>query len=78
MYLGDELAVKRYPRLRNIVQTGFKAIRGVNMFKDLTVYATPQYATTQIPVNDVDDVALVCFRNGKSTEFTSGEIVSRS
>ncbi len=46
MYLGDELAVKRYPNLKNIVQTGFKAIRGVNMFKDLTVYASPQYAAT--------------------------------
>lgn len=41
MYLGDELAVKRYPNLKNIVQTGFKAIRGVNLFKDLTVYASP-------------------------------------
>jgi long-subunit acyl-CoA synthetase (AMP-forming) len=41
MYLGDELNVSRYPNLTQIIQTGFKAIRGVNLFKDLTVYASP-------------------------------------
>lgn len=45
MYFGDELNLKNYPNLKNIVQTGFKAIRGVNMFKDLTVYATPNYSS---------------------------------
>ena len=51
MYLGDEITLKRYPHLKNIVQTGFKAIRGVNYFKDLTVYATPTYSPYEIPVN---------------------------
>lgn len=64
MYFGDVLNVKRYPHLQNVVQTGFKAIRGVNMFKDLTVYATPQYSPVQIPVNSPDDVALVNLKNG--------------
>lgn len=41
MYLGDELKVSRYPNLTQIIQTGFKGIRGVNLFKDLTVYASP-------------------------------------
>jgi len=45
MYLGDELNVAKYPNLKQIIQTGFKAIRGVNMYKDLTVYASPQYSS---------------------------------
>ena len=64
MYFGDVLNVKRYPHLRNLVQTGFKQIRGSNMFKDLTVYASPQYSPYQIPVNNADDVALVNLKNG--------------
>lgn len=44
MYFGEDLNVKRYPHLQNVVQTGFKAHRGINMFKDLTVYASPQYS----------------------------------
>jgi hypothetical protein len=51
MYFGDELNLKKYPHLKQIVQTGFKAIRGVNMYKDLTVYATPSMSSKQIPVN---------------------------
>ena len=49
MYFGDELNLKKYPHLRQIIQTGFKAIRGVNMYKDLTVYATPSMSSRQIP-----------------------------
>lgn len=45
------------------------------MFKDLTVYATPQYSLNQIPVNNADDVALITIRNGHSSEITSGELV---
>jgi hypothetical protein len=75
LYLGDELALQRYPHLKNIVQTGFKAIRGVNYFKDLTVYATPSYSPYEIPVNQADDVALVSIRNGNTTEITSGDLV---
>jgi len=78
MYFGDSLSVKRYPHLQNLVQTGFKAIRGVNMFKDLTVYASPQYSPVQIPVNNADDVALINLKNGQKTEYTSGELVQHS
>jgi len=45
MYLGDELKLAKFPQLKQIVQTGFKHIRGVNLFKDLTVYASPQYSS---------------------------------
>lgn len=41
MYLGDEINVSKYPHLKQIIQTGFKAIRGVNLYKDLTVYTSP-------------------------------------
>lgn len=78
MYFGDCLSVKRYPHLEHLVQTGFKAIRGVNMFKDLTVYASPQYSPVQIPVNNADDVALINLKNGQRQEFTSGDLVEHS
>jgi hypothetical protein len=34
------------------------------MFKDLTVYASPQYSPYQIPANNADDVALINLKNG--------------
>jgi len=64
MYFGDVLKVKRYPHLQNLVQTGFKAMRGVNLFKDLTVYAAPQYSPYSIPENKAEDIALVNIKNG--------------
>lgn len=78
MYFGEDLNVKRYPHLQNLVQTGFKNIRGVNMFKDLTVYAAPQYSPYSIPENRADDLALVNIKNGQRTEFTSGQLVEHS
>lgn len=78
MYLGDEVKVARFPHLKHVVQTGFKAMRGVNLFKDLTVYASPQYAPKQIPTNSADDIARIHFKNAKVTETTSAELVAHS
>ena len=75
MYFGDELNLKNYPNLKNIVQTGFKAIRGVNMFKDLTVYATANYSSRQIPVNHPNSVAYSSYRNGSETTITSEQVI---
>ena len=51
MYFGDALSVSKYPNLEQLVQTKFNAIRGVNMYKDLPVYASPQFSSKQIPTN---------------------------
>jgi len=48
------------------------------MFKDLTVYASPQYSSYQIPENREDDIALVNLKNGQKTEFTSGQLVQHA
>ena len=77
-YFGDELNSARYPNLKHVVQTEWKAIRGVNLFKDVSFYASPQYAPRQIPTQNADDVALICMRNGKATQFTSGELVEKA
>lgn len=45
MHVGDELKLSKYPHLKHIVQTGFSKIRGVNMFKDVSVYANPAMST---------------------------------
>ena len=48
------------------------------MFKDLTVYASPQYSPYQIPENRDSDIALVNFNGGNRTEYTSGDLVQHS
>lgn len=41
LYPGDELALKQYPHLKQIIQLGHTTIRGVIKFKDAMVYANP-------------------------------------
>jgi hypothetical protein len=48
------------------------------MFKDLTVYATPNYSSRQIPVNQPDSVALIAQRNGATTTITSEQLIQHS
>jgi len=78
MYHGDELSLAKYPHLERIVQTKFSYIRGVNMYKDLAVYANPKFSSHQIPTNDADSTAFVALKNGKATTYSSGEIVEQS
>lgn len=40
-YAGDEHKFRQFPKLKHVVQVGHNAIRGVNYFKDLMVYAVP-------------------------------------
>ena len=51
MYPGQELNLAKFPHLRHIVQTGHSAMRGVNKFRDLAVYTSPQMSSRQIPVS---------------------------
>lgn len=41
MYSGQEVNLAKYPNLKHIVQTGHGGIRGVNKYRDMTVYANP-------------------------------------
>ena len=43
--------VARYPNLKIVAQTGHQAMRGVNKYRDLTVYANPAFSSRQIPEN---------------------------
>ena len=79
MYAGQELDLSRYPHLRHIVQTGFTKIRGVNMFKDVAVYANPALSNHSIPENNTDDVTHICMRDGREVNsLTSGQLVDAS
>ena len=78
MYFGDELNLKKYPNLKHIVQTRFSAIRGVNMFKDLAVYANPSMSTHSITTNRPEDVCMIAYKDGKATEYTSMDLVRES
>jgi hypothetical protein len=55
LYPGDELQLKNYPNLRQIVQLGHTSIRGVIKFKDAMVYANPRTSTLEIPENSTSD-----------------------
>lgn len=78
MYAGDELNSGKYPHLQHVIQTQFKAIRGVNMFKDLAVYANPAMSTQSLPENTADDEAFVSFANGQQTVYSSGELCDKA
>lgn len=79
MRAGDELNLSRFPNLKHIVQTGFTKMRGVNMYKDVAVYANPAMSTYQIPRNSDDAVTHICLHNGKETNsYTSGQLVKSS
>ena len=38
---GDELSLNQFPHLKNIVQTGFQSLNGVNKFTESMFYAIP-------------------------------------
>lgn len=79
MMRGDELKSSKYPGLEMVAQTGFSGIRGVNMFKDIAVYANPSTSSRQIAPNSGDAVARVVLKNGREvSSFTSSELVGKS
>ena len=45
MYAGEEVNLSKYPNLKHVIQTGHSAIRGVNKYRDLAVYANPAMST---------------------------------
>lgn len=79
MYGGDELKLAKYPHLKHIIQTGFTKIRGVSMFKDVTVYANPALTNFSIPVNSSDALTHTYLKDGRETQtYTSGEAVRQA
>lgn len=79
LYPGDELNLKAFPHLKQIIQLGHTTIRGVIKFKDAMVYANPAVSLVQIPENSPSDLAFVSYQNGKEVaSFTGGELVKHS
>ena len=79
LYPGDEMSVKAYPNLKQIIQLGHSTIRGVIKFKDAMVYANPKISTYEIPENSASDVAFQSYQNGKEVaSFTSGELAQHA
>ena len=76
MYPGQALNLAKFPSLKHIVQTGHNAMRGVNKFRDLPVYARPTISSRQIPTNEPMFTSHVALQGGqKVASFTSGEMV---
>ena len=79
MRAGQELSVGRYPNLKHVVQTGHLALRGVNKYRDFTVYANPAFSSVSIPENSSDWVTHVAYKDGKEAlSLTSSELVAKS
>ena len=79
LYPGDELHLKTYPHLKQIIQLGHSTIRGVIKFKDAMVYANPKISLRQLPDNQSSDVAFESYQNGKEvSSYTSGDLVQQS
>lgn len=79
MRSGQELNLAKFPNLKHLVQTGFSAIRGVNYYRDLTVYANPALSSKQIPENQSAWVTHVAFKGGREVaSLTSSDLVSNS
>ena len=79
MYAGQELNLAKYPNLKHVVQTGHQAMRGVNKFRDLAVYANPAMSLRQIPENQGEWVTHIAYKGGREvTSMTSGDLVTKS
>jgi len=79
LYPGDDISLKSYPHLKQIIQLGHHTIRGVIKFKDAMVYANPAISNFELPENSSSDEAFTVYSNGKqASSFTSGELVSQA
>ena len=65
LYAGEEMNLAKYPNLKHVVQTGHQAIRGVNKYRDIAVYANPALSTRQIPENQGNWVTHVAYKCGR-------------
>ena len=79
LYPGDELSLKTYPNLKQIIQLGHQTIRGVIKFKDSMVYATPSQSSYEIPENSPSDLAFQTYQNGREVAgYTNGDFVVKA
>ena len=79
LYPGDELNLKSYPYLKQIIQLGHTSIRGVIKFKDSMVYANPKISNYEIPENNTSDLVFASYQNGKEVcSYSSGDIVKKA
>ena len=78
-YLGDEVKLGRYPHLEHVVQVGHQAMRGVNRFRDISVYAVPRQTPYQLPENHPDEPAFLCLKDGREhATHTNEQLVSKA
>jgi hypothetical protein len=77
LYPGDELDLKNYPNLKQIIQLGHTTIRGVIKYRDAMVYSNPRVTNIEIPENSTSDAAFQSYKNGKQVSSQSnGDIAN--
>lgn len=61
------------------MQLGHNSIRGVLKYRDVMVYANPQYQTKQIQENQANDTVFESYRSNKLvSSLTSQELASKA
>jgi acyl-CoA synthetase (AMP-forming)/AMP-acid ligase II len=79
LYPGDEIKVKAFPQLKQIIQTAHSNIRGVIKFKDSLVYANTSMTGFSLPRNDASTSLFECYRGGRQvSSFSNGDIAEKS
>jgi hypothetical protein len=79
LYPGDELNLRSFPNLKQIVQTDHSNIRGIIKFKDSLVYANTSMSGFSLPQNDSSSTLYECYRNGSLVStFSNGDIAEKS
>jgi len=63
------LKASRFPKLKNLIHTGFNSIPGTIKYKQFLVYGNPNFQTNRIPDN-IDESTPLFYVNNKSVSLS--------
>lgn len=72
-YSGNPLSFSKYPNLKHLINVGFHTLPGTFKFRQLLVYANPNFTNYRIPTDLADDVPLY-YAPGEGKEYTLRDI----
>ena len=62
---GDEFKCEAFPKLKSLIHTGHKTIRGTTKFKENMNYAKKENTLLWVPGTDANSTAFECFKGGE-------------
>lgn len=74
-YAGNPLSFSKYPSLKHLINVGFHTLPGTFKFRQLLVYANPNFSTYRIPTDLTDNIPLYYAQTGGNyKEYTLRDI----